>query len=276
MDKLTVDENLRSTLTTYEKAHDLWNHIKCRFAVRNGQRVQRLKTELANCHQKGLAMQEYYGKLTQLWRSLADYQQAKTMEELAKEREEDKLHQFLMGLDETVYGAVKSSLLSRDPLPSLDEAYQVLAQDEESKTTSRLLTTRTEEMSFAIQTSNSKNPFSDSNRGSPRAVCSYCDKTGHLADVCFRKLGYPQWYGDRGRGKSAPPSVARGQSIPPAVANAVVAAPPPAAAHTTITGADRIGISGLTDLQWQNLVHILNEREQSAGPKLTGKISVSS
>ncbi|CAA7028849.1 unnamed protein product [Microthlaspi erraticum] len=278
--KLTIDENLRSSLTTYEKAHDLWNHIKCRFAVRNGQRVQRLKTELANCHQKGLAMQEYYGKLTQLWRSLADYQQAKTMEELAKEREEDKLHQFLMGLDETVYGAVKSSLLSRDPLPSLDEAYQVLAQDEEAKVTSRLLTTRTEEMSFAIQTSNAKQTFSNSNRGGTTClVCTYCGKTGHSADVCFRKMGYPEWYGDRGRGKSAPPAVGRGRSIPPAVRPAaanVIVSTPPAAAHAAITGADRIGISGLTDTQWQTLVNILNEREQSAGPTLTGKISVSS
>ena len=36
----------------------------------------------------------------------------KTMEEVRKEREEDKLHQLLMGLDETLYGGVKSSLLS--------------------------------------------------------------------------------------------------------------------------------------------------------------------
>lgn len=33
---------------------------------------------------------------------------------------------FFMGLDETVLGAVKSSLLSRDPLLYVDEAYQVV------------------------------------------------------------------------------------------------------------------------------------------------------
>lgn len=118
--KNMVAPELSSSLSHHEVAYDLWTHIQKRFSVKNGQRVQRLKTELANCQQKGTAVEAYYGKLTKLWTSLADFQRAKTVEEIAKEREEDKLHQFLMGLDETIFGAVKSSLLSRDPLPSLD------------------------------------------------------------------------------------------------------------------------------------------------------------
>lgn len=93
------------------------------FIVKNEQRV-RLKTELATCHQNDLPIEEYYKKLTKLSTSLSDYQQGKILEDIAKEREEDKLHQFLMGIDETLYGGVKSSLLSRTPLPSLDEAYK--------------------------------------------------------------------------------------------------------------------------------------------------------
>lgn len=46
--------------------------------------------------------------------------------------------------------------------------------------------------------------------------------------------------------------------------------------YAAITGADRVGISWLTDTQWQSLVHILNEREHSARPKLKGKVSTSS
>lgn len=46
------------------------------------------------------------------------------MEDIVKEREEDKLHQFSMGLNATMFGVVKSSLLSRDQLPSLNEDYQ--------------------------------------------------------------------------------------------------------------------------------------------------------
>lgn len=96
--KLTIDNNLSTSMSHIDDSHELWTHIQKCFGVKNGQRVQRLKTELTTCRMKGLAIETYYGKLTQLWRSLADYQHAKTMEEVHKERKEDKLHQFLMGL----------------------------------------------------------------------------------------------------------------------------------------------------------------------------------
>lgn len=149
--KLTIDPILRSNLTHCEIASDLWGHIRVRCSIKNGQRVQRLKTELATCGQKGLAIEAYCGKLMKLWTSLKDYQHAKTMEEVLKEREEDKLHQFLMGLDESLYGPVKSAFLQRVHLPTLDEAYNTVAQDEESKVTSRLLEERTKVVSFAVQ-----------------------------------------------------------------------------------------------------------------------------
>lgn len=96
-------------------------------------------------------MEAYDGKLTKLWTSLSAFQRAKMLEEIIKEREEDKLHQFLMGLDESLFGAVKSSLLSRDPLSSLDEAYQVVTQDEESKRATRFFEERSDGVSFAVQ-----------------------------------------------------------------------------------------------------------------------------
>lgn len=144
-------------------------------------------------------MESYYGKLTKFWTSLSDFQRAKTVEEIAKEREEDKLHQFLMGLDESVFGSVKSSLLSRDPLPTVDEAYQVVTQDEESKRASRMMEERNEGVSFAVQTATRTNPSSQLR--DPLAMCTACGRTGHLAENCFRKLGYPWWWGNRPRSK---------------------------------------------------------------------------
>lgn len=69
------------------------------------------------------------------------------MEEVRQERDEDKLHQFLMGLDETEYGAVKYALLSRVPLPSIKEAYNTLTRDEESKSLGQMNTERRESVS---------------------------------------------------------------------------------------------------------------------------------
>lgn len=55
-----------------------------------------------------------------------------------------------MGLDETLFGSVKSYVLSRVPLPTLDEAYNAVSQDEKSKMTSRILDERAEGVSFAV------------------------------------------------------------------------------------------------------------------------------
>lgn len=166
--KLTIDEKLCSSPSYSDNANKLWTHIQKRFAVKNGQRVQRLKAELANCRQKGVPIETYYGQLTKLRTSLADYQQGKKMEDIIKEREEDKLPQFLMGLDESLYGSVKSNLLSRDPLPTIDEAYNVLVQDEESKLMSRMQEERSDGVSFAVQ--------SASRPRSGMTPCSLCGK----------------------------------------------------------------------------------------------------
>ncbi|XP_070044962.1 uncharacterized protein [Nicotiana tomentosiformis] len=48
---------------------------------------------------------------------------------IQKDKDGDKLHQFLMGLNE-VYLGVRSNLLMMQPPPSLDNAYNILLQDE--------------------------------------------------------------------------------------------------------------------------------------------------
>lgn len=261
--KLTIDEKLISFLSCSNNAHKLWTHIQKRFAVKNGQRVLRLKSQLANCRQKGVSIETYYGQLTKLWKSLADYQQGKTIEDIIKEREEDKLHQLFMGLDESLYGSVKSNLLSRDPLPTLDESYNVLVQDEESKLIGRMQEERSDGVCFEMQ--------SVSKKRSRTATCGLCKNTGHLTENCFKKISYPPWWGERTRNK--PPNtshdshVSSGKGIlrlpsnnkaaKPGRVKHVFTSPHNSASgfisnvtsNSNITAADRIGITGLNDKQ---------------------------
>lgn len=41
-------------------------------------------------------------------------------------------HQFLIGVDDDLYGPVRTNMLSRVPLPSLDDAYLAFTQEERS------------------------------------------------------------------------------------------------------------------------------------------------
>ena len=159
--KMTIDPKLRSNISHKPLARDLWEHIRRRFRVTNGPRVQHLRKELANCRQTGLSIEAYYGKLTKIWDSLACYRPmlscvcngciCKLGATLEAQREEDKVHDFLMGLDESVFGTVCSSLLMQEPIPSLEHAYLKVTQDEDTRVQTRLGDERQEGMAFVSQ-----------------------------------------------------------------------------------------------------------------------------
>ena len=54
-------------------------------------------------------------------------------EKIDKMLEEDKVHQFLMGLDDDCFSTVRSQILAFDPLPSLDKIFNMVQQEENHK-----------------------------------------------------------------------------------------------------------------------------------------------
>jgi hypothetical protein len=181
----TIEPSLRSTISHMEVAQDLWEDIKERFSVANGPRVQQLKAELADCKQKGLTIVAYFGKLKKLWEELANYEQFPVCKcgkctcnlggIFEKKREEEKTHQFLMGLDDAVYSTVRSNLFAQDPLPGLNKVYSTLAQEERVRTMVRGKEERNEVMSFAVQSSKT---HVKTNAKDKNIRCKCCNRTG--------------------------------------------------------------------------------------------------
>lgn len=58
-----------------------------------------------------------------------------------------------MGLDETLYRTVRSSLLATEPLPSLNKVYSTLVQEERVKAITRAKEDHGEIMALAAHTS---------------------------------------------------------------------------------------------------------------------------
>ncbi|GKC59253.1 hypothetical protein Tco_1086851, partial [Tanacetum coccineum] len=89
---------------------------------------QQLKFELAGYRQEGLSIVSYYGKLKVIWDELINYEQFPLCKcgkcvcdiagKLEKKREEERVHQFFMGLEDKTYGQTRSNLLTMDPLPT--------------------------------------------------------------------------------------------------------------------------------------------------------------
>lgn len=62
------------------------------------------------------------------------------------------MHQFLMGLDDVLYGATCSRILVGDPIPSLNRVYVRLIQEERVKTISGTKEERTEIVGLDVHT----------------------------------------------------------------------------------------------------------------------------
>lgn len=284
----TIEGSLRSTISYMENAKELWDDIKERFSVANGPRIQQLKSELAECKQEGMSMVNYYGKLKALWDELGNYHQIPTCTcegckcnikaKLEKQREEEKVHQFLMGLDDVVYGTTRSSLLVTNPLPSLNRVCATLIQEERVKAISRTKEERTEIVGLAVQTGGRARGRRDTkDKG---IVCSNCNRTGHDTMGCFQIVGYPDWWGDRPRHetkadarmkgqqqeRSANSGRGRGMGVRANAAQATIGRTVEAAA-----GVDNGGLAGLSTEQWQTLVNMLDSQKGNPSERMIGK-----
>lgn len=82
----------------------------------------------------------YFGRLKALWDELNNYNRVPVCNyagctcgisaEIERKREEERVHQLLMGLDEEGFGTVRSNILSTEPLPNMNRTYAMIVQQE--------------------------------------------------------------------------------------------------------------------------------------------------
>lgn len=91
--------------------------------VEKGPRKYELKAVMANYKQGGDSVNTYYSRLKKIWHKLDNYMQlptttpAEIFSFINKEREKEKFFQFLMGLNDTIYGMVRSNIIQKTQCP---------------------------------------------------------------------------------------------------------------------------------------------------------------
>ncbi|RVW82347.1 hypothetical protein CK203_045082 [Vitis vinifera] len=95
-----------------------------------------------------------------------------------------KVHDFLMGLNTDLYAQLRTNILSQDPLPSLDRAYQLVIQDE----CVRLAKAVTEDKPAEVLALLSVQVLEEDEEKTERPVCSHCKKTGHETQLAGPSL----------------------------------------------------------------------------------------
>lgn len=74
---------------------------------------------------------------------------------LEKRAEEERVHQFLMGLDDGSYSQIRSNIIASDPLPNMNKVYSQLVEQEQVK-----LMTKS-----SVSVNHRTNEFCDENNG---------------------------------------------------------------------------------------------------------------
>ena len=105
----------------------------------------------------------------------------------------------MIGLDSDYYSTVRSNILSQDPLPILDRAYQLLVQAERVRLAQTTPDDTQGVVGFALRTA-PRGGAAAASQSRPQVRedksylrCSHCKKTGHDLGTCFEIHGYPAW-----------------------------------------------------------------------------------
>ncbi|GAA0151249.1 hypothetical protein LIER_37257 [Lithospermum erythrorhizon] len=166
-----------------------------------------------------MSIGDYFGKLQPLWDELATYDPIPScgcglcMCQLGKKfqqkQDNDRLHDFLYGIHVDHFGALRSSLLSQNPPPTLDRAYHAMLQEEQLMSQLGVSLDRDNVMAMTVQSSSRGTSRFDP-RNKTNGTCSYCHRSGHEISNCFSKNGFLDWWGDRPRGSG------QGEELKPA------------------------------------------------------------
>lgn len=289
--RTSIEPRVRSTITFITNAQKLRENLKQRFAVGNKVRIHQLMEQLASCRQNGEQVIDYFGRLSIKWEEMQTYRPSPPCTCSAariyeKEREDERVHQFIMGLDDSRFGNVVSSIIEADELPDIGKVYAKVIREEarlESAKTRELkpdavgFTTRRDTATGEEQVGggsrcDTRDVSSQGNKveflsGRNRdRVCSHCGKTGHEKSTCWQIIGYPEWMTERGggrggrgfsRGNGRGSGAGRGRG---ATANTAHATSP----HVST-------ISDLTPEQLKAITQIIQDRQGGSADKLSGK-----
>ncbi|OWM88798.1 uncharacterized protein LOC116209909 [Punica granatum] len=156
--------------------------------------------------QEGLTGGKYYTALKGLSDKLADYSPipkctSAVTTEFVKRREEERMHQFLMGLNMETFGTMHSQILTYDPLPSTGKVYNNVILEESRRWLRRVRINVNMDgavlVAMGSDRTRKKTCSYCGNAGHERAecyrlmTCSYCEKTGHKRADCYHFNGYP-------------------------------------------------------------------------------------
>ncbi|XP_023734446.1 uncharacterized protein LOC111882319 [Lactuca sativa] len=215
--QLTIDmeREIISSVKYASTTEEIWNNLRDRFGKESAPRAYELKQLLTKTKQDGASVSAYYTKLRALWDEISSVFnipkcscagcKCGISKRLTELRDKERLYKFVLGLDNE-FSTIRTKILAMKPIPTLGEAYHLVAEDEQQRAVSTGKRTNSETVVFQAHIKRDANVWSqrkmgprNGKRGGNDKVehCDFCGKYGHTRDGCFKRIGYPEWWPDK-------------------------------------------------------------------------------
>ncbi|XP_009762103.2 uncharacterized protein [Nicotiana sylvestris] len=195
----SLSKDIAKSVFYSKTANEIWKELEVRFGQCNSAELYQLQKELSNIVQGTSDIAGYYTKVKRIWDELdtlntcvhftCEYNcggKSKTLKSL----QDGRLIQFLMGLND-IYSAMRSNILMFTPLPSINQAYSLLIQDEKKGKFMLHNTLSGNQQTYFQKYANGEGKFKANLEGKKsNLLCNYCKKPGHSIDKCYRIIGF--------------------------------------------------------------------------------------
>ncbi|CAL1393379.1 unnamed protein product [Linum trigynum] len=145
--KTAMTREVRNSVRMATTARAIWTDLQRRFSRGSAQRAYELRRTIAALRQEKLSIWAFYTKLRSYWDEMDAVGglprctcvgcscggcSCNLPGQFQARLESERLFDFLLGLDDA-YSIVRSQILSTKPTPSLAEAYQTVAAEEQHR-----------------------------------------------------------------------------------------------------------------------------------------------
>nr|XP_009792311.1 PREDICTED: uncharacterized protein LOC104239381 [Nicotiana sylvestris] len=195
----TVAEELTANIVYASNAKKVWSEFEEKFDRSNLTRIFHLWTKIATLRQGTESVTSYYSKMKDCWDELdvlTPLPSCDCEESLpyVVHLRSQRLLQFLMVLNES-HSNIRSNLLARRPIMSVNEAYATVSQ-EESQRLLGVVDVNKEPLTMLVgRTYQSPKP----KRPRVGIICEHSYKR-HLKENCYKIVGYPQDFKSKKKG----------------------------------------------------------------------------
>lgn len=215
----SVESSLVSFISRKGDVQIVWEHFQERFGKVTSTQSYNLRQKQFENQLAGTSVTDYYSKLSDLWAQIQTVEApvrcncggctCRVNERLEEQTEKHNLWDFLLGLPES-FQNFRTNILSKDPLPSVDKAFNLAKEDEHQRHGNETRGKNVENVALTassrthIQQNSSPTAANDAGvkiDSKGRAVCAHCHRLGHSKDKCYRLVGFPPGWTPKGKGK---------------------------------------------------------------------------